>query len=64
MPLWYLRDRLVNILALFVTKVLEVTHYTVTVADIGFTRSAVILRVDCETIRIIGEENARMKLES
>ena len=44
--------------------------YTVTVAKIGFTRSAVILRVDCEPVmyamyamRIIGAESAQVKLE-
>ena len=35
MPLWYLQPRLANILAIFVTKVLEVTQYTVTVANIS-----------------------------
>ena len=43
--------RLVNILALFVTKALEVTQYSVTVANIGFTRSAGILKLDCKNYR-------------
>ena len=36
---------------------LEVTQYTATVES----RSAVILRVDCETMRIIGAESAQVK---
>ena len=39
MPLWYLEERLGNILALFVTKIMEVTQYTLTVANIGLINS-------------------------
>ena len=64
MPLWYLQERLANILGHSICeKLLEVTQYTVTVANIGYTRSAVTLRVDCKTIRVIDAEIAQVKLE-
>ena len=56
----YVHKRLgLNILALFVTNLFEVTQYTITVANIVFTvRSAVNLMVDCETMRVKGAESA------
>ena len=41
----------------------RMNHLIWVVANIGFTRSAKILRVDSETIRIIGAESAQVKLE-
>ena len=60
---WGWQERLANIHVLYVTKVFEVTQHPVTVANIGFKRSVVILRVDCETMRIIGAESVQVKLE-
>ena len=57
-----LQERLENILALFVRKVLEVTYNTVMVANIGFTRSAAILRIDYDTMRVIVAESRQVKL--
>ena len=63
MLLCYLQETLANILELFASNVLEVNQYTITVVDVGCTRSSVILRVDCKTMRIIGADNAQVKLE-